>query len=71
MGCTNSKDEEAFRTVDDSVHIGIKLARQKQEAKGEPVGYKPRPVHPMLEKARSEKESELEASEQQTAPASE
>ena len=74
MGCTNSKgdNETSFRTVDDSVHTGIKLARKKQIEKGEPVGYKPRPAHPMLEQHRSEKEaseSEAAATEQEAAPA--
>ncbi|CAJ1968074.1 unnamed protein product [Cylindrotheca closterium] len=61
MGCSNSKDEEGFRDVDDSVHTGIKLAKKRQEQKGEIPAYKPRGAHPMLELARSERESEQEA----------
>lgn len=67
MGCHQSKYDDAFRTVDDSVHTGIKIARKKQEAHGEPVGYKPRQAHPMLDQNRSEKESEQEATTQETA----
>lgn len=60
MGCASSKEDEAFRTVDDSVHTGLKLARKRQEKNGEVPAYKPRPEHPMLEQMRSEKESEQE-----------
>eukprot|EP00526_Cylindrotheca_closterium_P025430 CAMPEP_0113625726 /NCGR_PEP_ID=MMETSP0017_2-20120614/13291_1 /TAXON_ID=2856 /ORGANISM="Cylindrotheca closterium" /LENGTH=75 /DNA_ID=CAMNT_0000535855 /DNA_START=226 /DNA_END=453 /DNA_ORIENTATION=+ /assembly_acc=CAM_ASM_000147 len=61
MGCSNSKDEEAFQSVDDSVHTGIKLAKKKQEQRGEVPAYRPRVAHPMLEQKRSEKESEQDA----------
>jgi hypothetical protein len=55
MGCTNSKDESRFRTVDDSIHARIKLDRKKQIADGEaPHAYKPRPVHPIIQQKAKE-----------------
>lgn len=53
MGCSNSKDDDAFNAVDDSVHHAVhKLDKKSQDGKAaqKPAEFKSRETNPFLAK---------------------